>query len=96
MATLRAIGFGGGPIVLAVLIESLLMALPGAVFGAIAAWLLFNGHHISPVGLSFDLAVTPQLAGIGILWALAMGLLGGLVPAFRAARVTVADGLRAA
>lgn len=96
MATLRAIGFGGGPIVLAVLVESMLMALPGAVLGAIAAWALFNGHHISPVGISFDLAVTPGLVGIGILWALVMGLLGGLMPALRAARVPVTDALRAA
>jgi putative ABC transport system permease protein len=81
MATLRAIGFGGGPIVAAVLIESMLMALPGAVLGAIAAWALFNRHHISPVGLSFDLAVTPELAVIGIVWALAMGVLGGLIGA---------------
>jgi len=96
MATLRAIGFGGGPIALAVLIESMLMALPGAVLGAIAAWVLFNGHHISPVGLSFDLAVTPELVVIGVVWALAMGLLGGLMPALRAARVPVTDALRAA
>lgn len=96
MATLRAIGFGGGPIMLAVLIESMLMTLPGAGLGAGAAWLLFNGHHISPAGLSFDLAVTPALAAFGIAWALAMGLLGGLMPALRAARVPVTDALRAA
>jgi len=95
MATLRAIGFGGGPIIIAVLIESMLMALPGAVLGAIAAWALFNGHHISPVGVAFDLAVTPKLAVIGIVWALSMGLLGGLMPALRSARVPVADALRA-
>jgi putative ABC transport system permease protein len=94
MATLRAIGFGGGPIVLAVLVESMLMALPGAVLGALAARALFNGHHISPVGLSFDLTVTPELAATGIGWALVMGLLGGLMPALRAARVSVTDALR--
>lgn len=96
MATLRAIGFGGGPIVLAVLAESMLMALPGAVLGAIAAWALVNGHHISPFGLSFDLSVTPELAAFGIVWALAMGLAGGLMPALRAARVPVTEALRAA
>lgn len=95
MATLRAIGFGGGPIILAVLIESMLMALPGAVLGAVAAWALFNGHHISPEGVAFDLAVTPELAAIGIVWALLMGLLGGLMPALRSARVPVTDALRA-
>lgn len=95
MATLRAIGFGGGPIIFAVLIESMLMALPGAVLGAIAAWALFNGHHISPVGVNFDLAVTPGLAVTGIVWALLMGLVGGLMPAFRSARVPVSEALRA-
>lgn len=95
MATLRAIGFGGGPIILAVLIESMLMALPGAVLGAIAAWALFNGHHINPAGINFDLAVTPRLAALGIAWALLMGLVGGLMPAFRSARVPVTEALRA-
>lgn len=95
MATLRALGFGGGPIVLAVLIESMLMALPGAVLGAVAAWALFNGHHISPAGLAFDLTVSPRLAVIGIVWALVMGLLGGLMPALRSARVPVTEALRA-
>ena len=94
MATLRAIGFGGGPIVLAVLIESMLMALPGALLGAFAAWALFNGHHISPAGVAFDLAVTPTLAVTGIVWALLMGLLGGLMPALRSARVPVTEALR--
>jgi putative ABC transport system permease protein len=92
---LRAIGFGGGPIIFAVLIESMVMALPGAVLGAIAAWALFNGHHISPVGVNFDLAVTPGLAVTGIVWALLMGLVGGLMPAFRSARVPVTEALRA-
>jgi putative ABC transport system permease protein len=94
MATLRAIGFGGGPIVLAILVESMLMALPGALLGALAAWILFNGHHISPEGLAFDLAVTPGLVAIGIGWALLMGLIGGLMPALRAASVPVTDALR--
>jgi putative ABC transport system permease protein len=94
MATLRAIGFAGTPIVLAVLIESMLMALPGAVLGALAAWALFNGHHISPAGVAFDLAVTPALATVGIVWALVMGLVGGLMPAWRSARVPVTEALR--
>jgi putative ABC transport system permease protein len=93
MATLRALGFGGGPIVLAVLIESMFMAMPGALLGAFAAWALFNGHHISPEGMAFDLTVTPGLVLIGIVWALVMGLLGGLLPALRSARVPVAEAL---
>ena len=71
------------------------MALPGAALGAAAAWIFFNGRHVSPAGLAFDLAVTAQLVGLGVLWALCMGLVGGLLPALRAARLTVATALRA-
>jgi putative ABC transport system permease protein len=95
IATLRAIGFGSFVIIASVLMESSLMALPGAVLGAAAAWIFFNGRHVSPAGLAFELAVTTQLVGLGVLWALCMGLVGGLLPAVRAARLTVATALRA-
>jgi putative ABC transport system permease protein len=95
LATLRAIGFGSSAIVVAILVESIVWALPGALFGGALAWALFNGLSASPFGYSFQLAVTPSLAVLGILWALAMGLLGGLLPALRAARVPVSTALRA-
>jgi putative ABC transport system permease protein len=95
MATLRAIGFGSFPLVVAVLLESVLIALPGAVLGAGVAWIMFNGHHVTPVGFSIDLTVTTDVMALGIGWALAMGLIGGLSPAIRAARVPVAEALRA-
>jgi putative ABC transport system permease protein len=95
LATLRAIGFGSGAIVVSILIESILWAMPGALLGGALAWLLFNGLSASPFGYSFQLAVTPSLAVRGIVWALAMGLLGGLLPALRAARVSVTTALRA-
>jgi putative ABC transport system permease protein len=95
MATLRAIGFGGSAVVASVLIESILLALPGAVLGTLAAWLLFNGLAASPFGFSFQLAVTAPLAVIGVEWALVMGLLGGLLPALRAARMPITTALRA-
>jgi putative ABC transport system permease protein len=95
LATLRAIGFGPGPIVVSVLVESILWALPGALLGCALAWVFFNGLSASPFGYSFQLAVTPPLAVLGILWALGMGLLGGLLPALRAARVPVTTALRA-
>lgn len=95
IATLRAVGFSNGPIVLAVLIESLLIAIPGALLGVLLAWLFFNGDAVSPFGVSFKLVVTPMLAGMGIAWALVMGLIGGLFPAIRAGRVSVATALRA-
>lgn len=95
IATLRAIGFSPAAVVLAVLLESMLLALPGALLGSALAWLLFNGLAASPFGYSFQLSVTFSLAVLGIEWALAMGLLGGLLPALRAARMPVVAALRA-
>jgi putative ABC transport system permease protein len=95
IATLRAIGFSPAAVVLAVLLESMLLALPGALLGSALAWLLFNGLAASPFGYSFELSVTLSLAVLGIEWALAMGLLGGLLPALRAARMPVVTALRA-
>jgi putative ABC transport system permease protein len=95
LATLRAIGFGSGPILASILCESILLAVPGALLGAALAWLLFNGMSASPFGFSFQLSVTPDLAVLGVAWALAMGLVGGLLPALRAARVPVTTALRA-
>lgn len=95
IATLRAIGFSPSPIVISVLIESLVLALPGAILGVLVAWVFFNGNAVSPMGISFKLTVTPALALLGITWALLMGLIGGVMPAVRAARVPVATALRA-
>ncbi len=95
IATLRALGFGGGAVVLSIMIESLVLAIPGALLGAAIAALLFNNEAISTSGISFSLAVTPGLVETGILWALAIGLIGGFMPAIRAARVPVATALRA-
>jgi putative ABC transport system permease protein len=95
LATLRAIGFRPGTIVAATLCESMLLAVPGALLGAALAWVLFNGLSASPFGYSFRLDVTPALALLGVIWALAMGLIGGILPAVRAARVPVTTALRA-
>jgi putative ABC transport system permease protein len=95
LATLRAIGFGGAAIVAALLCESVLLALPGALLGSGLAWLFFHRMAVSPFGYNFELEVTAGLAAIGIAWALAMGLIGGLLPALRAARVPVTTALRA-
>ena len=67
-----------------ILAESILLALPGALLGGALAWVLFNGLSASPFGYSFQLAVTPSLAELGVAWALGMGLLGGLLPGLRA------------
>jgi putative ABC transport system permease protein len=95
IATLRAIGFNGGPIVVSVLLEGMVLALPGAFIGALVAWVLFNGNVVDVAGLIFKLTVTPHLLIISILWALAIGLIGGSLPALRAARLPVATALRA-
>jgi putative ABC transport system permease protein len=95
LATLRAIGFNGGPIVLSVLIEGMVLALPGAFLGAAIAWLFFNGNTVTPAGLIFKLTVTPHVVWVAVLWSLAIGLIGASLPALRAARVPVATALRA-
>jgi putative ABC transport system permease protein len=100
IATLRAIGFGAFPVLLGVMIESMLLALLGGVIGASLAWLFFNGHTVSTLGAAFaqvvfQLTVTRTLIVTGIVWACIIGLLGGFFPALRAARLPVAEALRA-
>jgi putative ABC transport system permease protein len=98
IATLRAIGFGSAGVVASVLAEALLLALVGALLGAGVAWLFFGGNTISMGGsvssTIFELKITPALLAIGIGWACTVGLLGGLFPAVRAARLPVATALR--
>jgi putative ABC transport system permease protein len=100
IATLRAIGFSGSSVVVSVLVEAMLLAMIGGLAGAGISWALLSGSTFalgSPGGsaVAAELRVTPQLFGIGFIWALAMGLLGGLAPAIRAARLPVATALRA-
>jgi putative ABC transport system permease protein len=99
IATLRAIGFGAGGVVVSVLVEALALALAGAVAGAAIAWALFNGNTITLGGsvssIVFQMQLTPSLVGAGMLLACAVGLVGGLLPALRAARLPVATALRA-
>lgn len=99
IATLRAIGFPGRQVVASVMIETMLLAIVGGAGGALIAWFLFRHFTASTMGpndgaLLFQFRVTPQLMGEGLKWALAIGLLGGLFPALRAARIPVTDGLR--
>jgi putative ABC transport system permease protein len=99
IATLRAIGFGATATVISILVESLLLATLGGVIGALLAWAFFNGNTVSTGGtaqgnLVFDLAVSPQLVVVGIVWACSIGFIGGLLPAIRAARLPVATALR--
>ena len=99
IATLRAIGFGGLPVLVSVMIEALLLALVGGVLGALIAYMLFNNLSVSTLGQNFtqvvfDFKVTPQLVGSGLIIALIIGMVGGLLPAVHAARMPVTTGLR--
>ncbi len=94
IATLRAIGFGSGPIVISVLVEGIVLALPGALLGALIAWYAFSGNAVDVQGLVFKLTVTSALVVNGIIWAVAIGLIGASLPAMRAAQVPVATALR--
>ena len=99
IATLRAIGFGGAPVLVSVMLESLLLALAGAVLGALIAYLLFNNLSVSTLGQNFtqvvfNFKVTPELVGRGLIIAMAIGMLGGFLPALRAARAPVTVSLR--
>lgn len=100
IATLRAIGFPGLPVVVAVMLETMLLAALGGIIGGAIAYLLFNGHAASTMAagsvgkLSFELRVSGQLLWEGLKWALAIGFIGGLFPAVRAASVPVTTALR--
>lgn len=100
IALLRALGFGAVPVVVSVLVESLLLGLAGGVLGGAAAYAGFNGFQASTLNfqsfsqVSFAFTVTPGLLAAGLLYALALGLVGGLLPGVRAARQSVTQGLR--
>jgi len=101
IATLRAIGFGGTPVVISVMIESLVLALAGGLVGALLAYLLFNNMAVSTLGANFtqvvfQFKVTPTLVQRGLAIALVIGMIGGLLPALRATRQPVTTALRAA
>lgn len=99
IATLRAIGFRGLPVVVSVMLETLLLALLGGIVGGLTTWLVFNGYTASTLGSNFSqvvfrFQVSPALLWAGIQWALAIGFIGGLFPALRAARLPVTTALR--
>ena len=100
IATLRALGFGPLPVMVSTIIESTLLALIGGLIGSVAAFLIFNGFQVSTLNFAnfsqvvFDFAVTPELIRQGLTAALVIGVVGGLFPAIRAARMPVALALR--
>lgn len=100
IATLRALGFGAFPVAVSTLIESLVLALIGGVLGSVVVYILFNGYTVSTINgasfsqVVFDFAVTGELLRQGVVVAILIGLIGGLFPAVRAARLPVAEALR--
>ncbi len=99
IATMRALGFGGGTVVLSFVIESMLISSVGGLLGCLAV-LPLNGFTASTINwstfshLAFAFRITPDLFVVGIAFALLMGLVGGVLPAIRAARLSVAYALR--
>ncbi|RBD02028.1 ABC transporter permease, partial [Xanthomonas oryzae pv. oryzae] len=99
IATMRALGFRSTPVVMAVMLETMLLALLGGVLGGAIAWAVFNGYSVSTLGSNFSqvvfqFKVSPELLWSGLKWALGIGLVGGLFPALRAARLPITTALR--
>jgi len=99
VATLRALGFGSGSVVLSFVLESLCIAAVGGVIGCLAV-LPLNGYTTGAMNwqtfshLAFAFRISPGLLGVGMVFALVMGLVGGVPPALRAARSRIAVALR--
>lgn len=99
IATLRAIGFGSMPVLVSVMMEALLLSALGGLLGATIAYVLFNNVSLSTLGANFtqvvfSFKVTPALVGKGMIIAVVIGFLGGLLPAARAARLPITTALR--
>jgi putative ABC transport system permease protein len=100
IATLRALGFDTGAVLVSVLGESLALGAIGGVVGGLGAYVAFNGYQTSTINfqtfsqVAFAFRVTPGLLGLGLAYALLMGLIGGLLPAVRAARLPIPSALR--
>jgi len=99
IATLRALGFSGGDVMMSMVVESLVIAAIGGVLGCILVQPV-NGHTTSTINwqtmsqLAFAFQITPRLLVQGMVFALLMGAVGGFIPALRASRMPVATALR--
>ncbi len=99
IATMRALGFNASSVVFSFLIEALLISFIGGIIGCLVV-LPLNGLTTSTMNfqtfsnIAFAFKITPQLLLQGIIFALVMGVIGGLLPAIRAARLPVATALR--
>ncbi len=95
IATLRAIGYGAFPVAVSVILEAAALSVAGAGLGAGIAWMLYDGAQGAFGSNVFKLTVSPALMGLAVLWAVAVALLGGILPSIRAARRPVVEALRA-
>jgi putative ABC transport system permease protein len=95
IATLRALGFNSGAVLVSALAESLALAALGGIAGGLLAYAGFNGYQTSTIyfqtfsQVAFAFRVTPELLVLGLVWLLGMGLVGGLLPAVRASRLPI-------
>jgi putative ABC transport system permease protein len=100
IATLRAIGFNTLSVIVSVLAESVVLGGIGGIIGAIVSYAAFNGFQTSTMNfqtfsqVAFAFRVTPTLFITGLAYALGIGLIGGLLPAIRAARLPISKALR--
>jgi putative ABC transport system permease protein len=100
IATLRALGFDNVAVIVSVLVEAMLLGAIGAAIGGALAWASLDGFQTSTLNfqtysqVAFRFAVTPQLLWQGLLYALILSLVGGTLPALRAARLPIAEALR--
>jgi putative ABC transport system permease protein len=95
IATLRALGYGAFPVAVSVILEAVMLSVTGALIGAAIAWSLYDGKQDLFGNSVFHLSVSPAQIQLGVIWAIAVALLGGLFPSIRAARRPVVEALRA-
>jgi len=95
IATLRALGYGAFPVAVSVILEAVVLSMTGALIGAAIAWALYDGKQDLFGNSVFHLSVSPAQIELGVIWAVAVALLGGIFPSIRAARRPVVEALRA-
>jgi putative ABC transport system permease protein len=100
IATLRAIGFGAGPVVTSVLVEAMILGAIGGLVGGLCAYIFLNGITSSTLNfqsfsqITYAFTVTPLLMLLGIGYGLVLCLLAGILPGVRAAKLPITEGLR--
>jgi putative ABC transport system permease protein len=93
---LSAIGYDPLPMAISVVLEGMMLSLLGALAGALLARIVVDGRMEIIWNAVFTLSVPPLLIALGVGWALVLAVLSGIFPAFRSARLSVAEALRQA